>query len=514
MELSLWLIRDRLGVLVTDYQIKKVAERVNFSRPVFYSNQEELVSDTLYMAMVDQLPENIRIQKDSALILVGSPPAILKEKAINYLVIAETVSIFQLSNKIHQIYDFFEIWDQQLQKGIREHQSLQWLLDLCEPVFKNGISIMNADYHIIARTSLTLDFNLSDDLKTDESGRLQARQVNSFKNDEAYRKIKDEKGVFIYPKNILPYRTLCQNIFHKQTFMFRIVIIENIHPFSESDAAMLEHLGKYFTEDSEYLVSINHFDDGELIALLNDMVVGKAYHQEDLGKALKRLGWELSDAYCVADVQPSDQDVYNQTLTYFCDKIRHDFMAAFAFIHERRLIVLFNLDRISNRVEYFDEFNSFIKESNFKVGYSHDTKGLAGLRDYYKEAWIARDFGKLREPQNHVYQFGDFVLDYLLARITSELPAKKLVAPVLMRLEDYDLENGSEYVKTLTVYLKNNMNALKTAKDLSIHRGTMVYRLDRIKEIGGIDFENPDELLHIHLSLKLMAQKQAGDDHN
>lgn len=190
---------------------------------------------------------------------MGRPPTALKEKAISYLVIAESVSIFQLSNELHRIYDFFEIWDRQLQKGIREHQSLQWLLDLSEPVFENGISIMNPDYHIIARTSLTLDFNLSEDLKTDESGRLQPRQVNSFKNDEAYQKIKDEKNVFIYPKNILPYRTLCQNIFHNQTFMFRIVIIENTHPFSESDAALLEHLGKYITEDSEYLVSINHF---------------------------------------------------------------------------------------------------------------------------------------------------------------------------------------------------------------------------------------------------------------
>ena len=512
MELSLRLLKEKMTAYVIDYKLQKSAEIKGFQRPVFYSEQEELDSNTLYIAMADQLPQNLQCQKGAALILVGRPLVPLKNKGISYLIITETASIFQLSNQIHRIYDFFDIWDQNLQKGIREHQSLQSLLDLSEPVFQNGITIMNPDYHIIARTSLTLDFNLSEDLKTDESGRLQSRQVNSFKNDAAYQKIKDEKDVFIYPKNILPYRTLCKNIFHNQTFVFRIVIIENNHPFSESDAALLEHLGKYLTADSEYLVSINHFEDGELIKLLNDMIVGKAYHLADFEKELKRLGWDLNDAYCIADVLPSDQDVYNQTLNYFCNKICHDFEHAVAFVHEEHLIVVVNLKRINNREKYFAHFNGFIKENNFKVGFSNDSKGLGSLRDYWKEARIALVFGNRAEPENHVYLFGDYVLTYLLVQITRELPAKNLNAPVLTRLADYDLENGSEYIKTLTVYLKNNMNALKTAKDLSIHRGTMVYRLERIREIGKIDFENPDELLHVHISLKLMAQSRAGDD--
>lgn len=63
MELSLRLIKEKLGAVEIDYQIKEAAERMVFSRPVFYSNQEELASDTLYMAVADQLSENIRIQK-------------------------------------------------------------------------------------------------------------------------------------------------------------------------------------------------------------------------------------------------------------------------------------------------------------------------------------------------------------------------------------------------------------------------------------------------------------------
>jgi len=57
--------------------------------------------------------------------------------------------------------------------------------------------------------------------------------------------------------------------------------------------------------------------------------------------------------------------------------------------------------------------------------------------------------------------------------------------------------------KTLQSYIKNNLNAVQTVKKLFIHRSTMIYRLERIKEIGRTDLKNTDELLHIQLSLRL-----------
>lgn len=95
--------------------------------------------------------------------------------------------------------------------------------------------------------------------------------------------------------------------------------------------------------------------------------------------------------------------------------------------------------------------------------------------------------------------------------MTKDLPAANLSSPILSRLEEYDQKNDTEYVKTLSVYLKNNMNALKTAKELCIHRGTIVYRLERIKEIGKLGFENTDELLHVNISLKFSTPKRADE---
>jgi purine catabolism regulator len=51
------------------------------------------------------------------------------------------------------------------------------------------------------------------------------------------------------------------------------------------------------------------------------------------------------------------------------------------------------------------------------------------------------------------------------------------------------------------------MNAIKTAADLFIHRSTMNYRLERIKELTGIDFKDPDKVLYLSISMHLLFKE-------
>ena len=54
---------------------------------------------------------------------------------------------------------------------------------------------------------------------------------------------------------------------------------------------------------------------------------------------------------------------------------------------------------------------------------------------------------------------------------------------------------------TLNTYLDRNQNLTKTAQELFIHYKTAAYRIDRITEITGIDFDNPSEVLAVRIGL-------------
>lgn len=504
MKLSLSIIKERLGLVVKDFNIGKSGFLLNLPRPVFYSGEELLNSDTLYISTAERLPSDVRFMENSALICISDPPKNYFNDHLNLLVIAGSEDIFNLSNTIHNIYDFFESWDLNLRKSISENKSLQHILDITEPVFGNGLSVMNSDFCIIARTSLTLPFNTSEDTKTDEFGRLHIDQVNSFKNDKEYQKIKNEKNVFIYHESILPFRSLCKNIFLNGEFIYRIIVFDNVHEFRESDMRLLDHLAEYLVKDLEYLAASNQSENTKLTSLLQNIIAGNAYSQTDFDKELKRRGWSQNNLYCVADIMPSSQDIYNATLAYFCNKIMYDFKNTFAFTNDNSIIVIINLDYVEEpRDKYFTKFSCFIREGNFRVGYSNYSGGLSNFKEYFREAEIALTMGTKFNPTIWTHKFSDYVLTYMLDKITEELPVRYLNSPILSRLHDYDCQNNTEYVRTLQMYLKNNMNAVQTAKDLCIHRATIVYRLERIKEIGKTDFKNAEDILHLYLSFKL-----------
>jgi purine catabolism regulator len=70
----------------------------------------------------------------------------------------------------------------------------------------------------------------------------------------------------------------------------------------------------------------------------------------------------------------------------------------------------------------------------------------------------------------------------------------------------YDREHESELTKTLRVFLENNQNAAKTAKELIIHYNTMRYRLDRIREILGDCLDHHQQRLSLEIALQLLPQ--------
>lgn len=71
------------------------------------------------------------------------------------------------------------------------------------------------------------------------------------------------------------------------------------------------------------------------------------------------------------------------------------------------------------------------------------------------------------------------------------------------KLIDYDRLNGSELVHTIEVYFGNKFNLSRTAKDLLIHRNSLMYRLRRIEEIIGRKLNDPYALLDVVNSVYL-----------
>ena len=80
---------------------------------------------------------------------------------------------------------------------------------------------------------------------------------------------------------------------------------------------------------------------------------------------------------------------------------------------------------------------------------------------------------------------------------------REMLHPSLIKLEDYDRHYNTGLMGTLKQYLICARNITKAAGILNIHRNTLLYRLNRIKEITNLDLENGDEFVKMMFHIKI-----------
>lgn len=96
--------------------------------------------------------------------------------------------------------------------------------------------------------------------------------------------------------------------------------------------------------------------------------------------------------------------------------------------------------------------------------------------------------------------YDDVLLDHVLRENPS---AGRLVGAAIEPLRDYDRRRRSDLVATLEAYIDAGFSVTRAARALHVHNNTVVYRLERIREISGRDPRNPHDVVLLALGLRL-----------
>jgi purine catabolism regulator len=132
-----------------------------------------------------------------------------------------------------------------------------------------------------------------------------------------------------------------------------------------------------------------------------------------------------------------------------------------------------------------------------------DNTPYAAVREATRAADIAASLAADSPPALHFARLGALRLIFHLAD-NPELRAFQ--RDVLGPLEASDATRRSEFVRTLDAFLRAGGNHMRAARDLSVHRNTLIYRLERIQELlGGVNMEDPETRLNLQLALKIRA---------
>jgi sugar diacid utilization regulator len=97
----------------------------------------------------------------------------------------------------------------------------------------------------------------------------------------------------------------------------------------------------------------------------------------------------------------------------------------------------------------------------------------------------------------------------MLAGMPDLTDVEAFVREWLGNLIDYDVRRKAELVHTLTQYLEHGGNYDATAAELSVHKSTLKYRLQRIRELTGLELNDPDVHFNLQLATRAWGTLQA-----
>jgi carbohydrate diacid regulator len=144
------------------------------------------------------------------------------------------------------------------------------------------------------------------------------------------------------------------------------------------------------------------------------------------------------------------------------------------------------LEKLANTIVSTIQGELMIKTA---VGIGTTVNSIGELARSYQEAEVALEVGKVFDTEKEVISYENLGI----GRLIYQLPTTLCEMFLAEAFKNKSIENlDQETVLTIQKFFENNLNVSETARSLFVHRNTMVYRLEKVKRITGLDIRNFD----------------------
>ena len=130
---------------------------------------------------------------------------------------------------------------------------------------------------------------------------------------------------------------------------------------------------------------------------------------------------------------------------------------------------------------------------------------IKDLARSFKEAQIALEVGKVFDTEKTIVSYNNLGIARLIYQLPTTL-CEMFLKEVFKRGSIESLDH--ETLFTIQRFFENNLNISETARQLYVHRNTLVYRLERLEKIIGLDIRKFDDAMTFKLALMVISHMQ------
>ena len=142
------------------------------------------------------------------------------------------------------------------------------------------------------------------------------------------------------------------------------------------------------------------------------------------------------------------------------------------------------------------------------VGIGTVAEHLRELADSYKEAQTAIDVGKVFDTEKSIINYENLGIGRLIYQLPTTL-CEIFLSEVFKKSAIDSLDQ--ETLFTINKFFENNLNVSETSRKLFVHRNTLVYRLEKIKKLTGLDLRQFDHAIVFKVALMVRKYLSSRD---
>ena len=249
--------------------------------------------------------------------------------------------------------------------------------------------------------------------------------------------------------------------------------------------------------------------------ILNGLLSSK-----EMTEVAAQLGMKESDTYRVVDFHTITKNVqrkYTKEQLHEVGVIEGELMHllpdALIYRNMDQIVMIQQVDSDQTELEYqkeMEEIEEVIqqsilyrkKDTDFQIGIGKSVEGYQRLKESYHEASQAIKYIEIirqvtGDKNKSVVNYSNLGFFQIFGKVDDMTELERCIPETLKKLYLYDDEHKGELITTLQMYLRNNQSIKKTADEMFVHYRTISYRLEKIKQISGINFDDANEVLAV-----------------
>ncbi|MDX6356189.1 MAG: hypothetical protein QOF98_3092 [Streptomyces sp.] len=281
-----------------------------------------------------------------------------------------------------------------------------------------------------------------------------------------------------------------------------VALVDPDRQAAETDTSALEQAALVLAPQLAHECRLAELEPQLRRDLVDRLISGEA--TDDVFTQAAALGHDLHRSHKVAVLEwpgTAERAGLGDAVVRAAGRLRRDVLVGSR--GETTVVLVADEDRRDPGSELFRALSDELGTGAGTIGVGGHCDVFTDLPHSYDEAVRALTVRRRSQDPYGSTGFEELGLCRMMGTGDGEREADRFVREWLGRLLDYDARHHTELVTTLSRYLESGGSYDTTSETLLIHRSTVRYRLQRIREITGHDLGDVETRLNLHVATRI-----------